>query len=388
MIRKIIIVIALIAFAVMAIIGLVSLSPKPKKKEESEVTPEVVAVEIHRDDVELMVKSQGEVIAKQEIAVVAQVSGKITSLSPSFAAGGKFDRGDMLVRIEQSDYRVAVIRAEASVAQAKQKLAFEQAQADLALREWQALGKGEASALTLRQPQLAESKALYDAAVAELRSVELNLSRTIIRAPFSGRVRSRNVGIGQFVDVGSSLGQIFSTEVVEVRLPLSDVELAELGLPLAYVAPAGDKGLPVTLSANVSGKQVSWTAYIKRTDAAIDAKTRRLFAIAEYEDPYGKGAQKGAPLAVGLYVKAELPGRNLEQVWKVPREADRGDGLLPVVDAEGKLAYRDVEIDTKDDDWLYVTDGVENGDQIVLSDLLGIRSGAKVKVVRPFRLGG
>jgi len=154
------------------------------------------------------------------------------------------------------------------------------------------LGDDEASSLTLREPQMAEARAQLAAANASLQSARLDMARTRISAPFRGRVRAKNADLGQYVAPGTQLGEVFSTDAVLVRLPLTDHELGLLGIPIAYNA-GGGAGMPVELSATLAGRQLTWQGHITRTDSAIDPQTRVLYAIAEVIDPYGEGAADG-----------------------------------------------------------------------------------------------
>ena len=244
-----------------------------------------------------------------EIGLVAQVSGRITYVNPNFTQGGFFEEGDVLVRVEDEDYRLAVIRAEALVTQRRQAMIREQAEAELAAEEWQAIGDGEASPLTLREPQLADARAQLAGAEASLREARLALDRTRITAPFNGRVREKLADIGQFITPGTRIGQIFSTDTAQVRLPFTDAELGRAGIPVAFRASDRESAPAITLSANLGGAWREWEGRIVRTDSAIDPQTRTLYAIAEVEDPFGAAAEAaGAPLAMGLFCGSARAG--------------------------------------------------------------------------------
>lgn len=298
------------AVAVVVIVMLFATQPEPQRANSAPRPVAVFVEEAQQGTVSLTVTSQGEARPRTQINLVPQVAGRITYVNPDFIEGGFFEAGETLVQIDDADYRLAVTRASAQVAQAQQALAREQAESDLAAREWAELGEGEASALTLREPQLAEARAQLAAAEAALQAARLDLQRTRISAPFDGRVRSKNADLGQYVSPGTNLGEVFSTDTVMVRLPLTDHDLGLLGIPVAYNAatdPAG--GIPVTLSATIAGAPHEWSGRITRTDSAIDPQTRVLYAIAEVDDPYGAAAEEdGAPLAIGLFLNARIVG--------------------------------------------------------------------------------
>lgn len=375
--RIVVIVIVIVAFSlvVMAIMGT---GPQP---ERSNPTPRPIAVfveEAQRETIALTVRSQGQARPRTQINLVPQVSGRITYVNPDFIEGGFFEAGETLVRIEDADYRLAVTRAEAQVAQATQALAREQAESDLARSEWEELGEGEASSLTLREPQLAEARAQLAAARATLQDARLDLQRTRVSAPFTGRVRSKAADLGQFVNAGTPLGEVFSTDTVLVRLPLTDFELGILGIPVAY--SAGDEpGIPVTLNATLAGQAQTWMGRITRTDSAIDPQTRVLYAIAEVDDPYGAAAEGGAPLAVGLFVNAEIEGREVENAYILPRAALRGEDSVYVAEPGGRLSIRTVDVVTSSTERLVVSSGVSAGDMVVVSPVRGASDGMRIQ---------
>lgn len=373
----------IIGVVVVAIIGIVfMLNATAPQPERANAAPRPVAVfvsEAQMDTVSLTVVSQGEARPRTQINLVPQVPGRITYVNPDFIEGGFFEAGETLVRIEDADYRLAVTRAEAQVAQAEQALAREQAESDLARSEWEELGEGEASSLTLREPQLAEARAQLAAARATLQDARLDLQRTRVSAPFAGRVRTKNADLGQFVSAGTPLGEVFSTDRVQIRLPLTDYDLGLLGIPVAFNAAEEGAGIPVTLSAVVAGQERSWNAEITRTDSAIDSQTRVLYAIAEVEDPYGTAAEGGSPLAVGLFLTAEIEGREVENVYVLPRAALRGENTIYVAEPGGRLSVRTVDVVTSNVENLIVSSGVRGGEMVVISPVRGANEGMRIQ---------
>jgi len=370
--------VAVVGIAV--IFMLFATQPQPQRANSAPRPVAVFVEEAQSGEVALTVTSQGEAQPRTQINLVPQVAGRITYVNPDFIEGGFFEAGETLIQIEDADYRLAVTRAAAQVAQAEQALAREQAESDLAASEWEELGEGEASALTLREPQLAEARAQLAAAEASLQEARLNMQRTRISAPFDGRVRSKNADLGQYVSPGTNLGQVFSTDTVMVRLPLTDHDLGLLGIPVAYNAMGDDDdGIPVTLSATLAGERHEWQGRITRTDSAIDTETRVLYAIAEVEDPYGTAAQEeGAPLAVGLFVSATIQGREIDNAYIIPRNALRGEDSVYIVREGGRMEIHTVGIIDSNPDRVIVSSGVEGGDLVVVSPLRGASNGMSV----------
>ena len=261
-------------------------------------------------------------------------------------------------------------------------LVREQAESELAREEWESLGDGEASALTLREPQMAEARAQLASAQASLDEARLNLSRTRISAPFDGRVRAKSADLGQYVGPGTRLGRVFATNRVQVRLPLTNAELAILNLPLAFQSSDANPGRPAHLSASVAGQERHWEGRLVRTDSAINPQTRTMSAIIEVEDPYGAAAEEaGAPLAVGLFVAANIDGRELENAIVLPRSALRGSNEVYVAELDGTLSIRQVNVVDTSAERVVLTAGLEPGDRVVTSPLRGAAEGMLVRAM-------
>jgi len=375
-----------IGFAVAAVTALHGAKPEPEKSAKAEMRPTAVTVaEVRRKPVTLTVETQGEVEPVTEIDLVAEVSGRILSVSPNFAAGGTVAAGETLVRIEPDDYRFAVTQAEAQVADARLKLAQKEGSAEIAQRQWdwQAL-REKPSPLALKKPHVAQARAALNAAQAELAQAERNLARTKISVPFKGRVRSKSADVGQYVTAGTSLGRIFSTEAVQIRLPLTDKQLADSGLSIAYSAATREAGKPVTLTADFAGASRRWRGRIVRTAAAVDRDTRLFHAIAEVGDPYGAGAAEGeVPLPVGLFVQARIEGRQLAQASLVPRSALRGEGRVFVASENDTLSIRQVEVAATNAERAVITSGLAPGERVVVSPIRDPREGMALRTLAP-----
>lgn len=363
-----------------ALIGVMgSLRPKIVPKEVELAPPAVFFQTAEPQSLTLDVYAQGEVRPRTDINLTAEVAGRIVKTSDLFVVGGAFEKGDLLVKIEDADYRAAVAGANARVAQAEELLRREEAESDLALKDYEALGRGtDPSELTLRMPQLAQARAAYAAAKADLTAASLNLERTEIRAPFKGRVRERSAGIGQFISPGAPIGRIFSTDVAEIRFPITDSDLAKLGLPIAFVETKESPGPEAVLSATIAGRYREWKARIARTDGAIEAATRQISVIAVVDDPYGSGASEGTPLPMGLFVDARIQGQPIDNAIVLPRSALYGRDTVYVIKPDNTLDARNVAIVSADKDTITISGGVVAGEKIVSSPLRGAKAGDKV----------
>lgn len=355
-------------------------SPKPEEKEEVIKATPVVVAEAQAERVRLSVSAQGEARPRTQINLTSQVSGKINYVAPQFIEGGAFEEGDVLVRIEPAEFEFRVVQARANVAQARNRFASEEAEARIARKDWEELGQGEGSALALREPQMAEAEAALASARAILREAELQLERTTIRAPFKGRVQTQLANLGQFVRPGDNLGEIFSSDVMEVALPLTDSELGELGLTIGFRNDANNPGPDVKLTALVAGEPRVWRGRIAHTDSGYDRQTRVLFAYAEVDDPYGAGADNGAPLAAGLFVTAEIQGREIDNSVVVPRAALRGNDQVFVARDDDTLEIRKVAVASSDRNRAILIGGVEPGERVITSPVRGAADGIELAI--------
>jgi len=340
------------------------------------VRVQTITLEDHR----FLVASQGTVRPRTESRVVPAVAGRVLWVSPDFVSGGFLEDGAPMLRIDPYDYEQAIVRAAAEVAAAKLRLAQEQAEADVALAEWEELGEGPPPDLTARVPHLENARASVAAAEANLVRTQHDLERTEIKAPYAGRVRQKSVDIGQFVSPGNQLGTIYAIDYAEVRLPLPDKDLAYLSnMPLVYRGQRRTQGPEVILRAEFAGSSHQWTGRLVRTEGEIDAASRMVHAVVQVRDPYGRGEDPDRPpLAVGMYVTAEILGDVAEQVAIIPRAALRGNDRVWVLDADDRLRMRTVEVLRLHGGEAVIGSGLADGERVILSSLDFVTEGMSV----------
>jgi RND family efflux transporter MFP subunit len=369
-----------IGFAIVQI--LVATKPNPETKED-----EARPISLHYDEVQaevvtIAVRTQGEVRPKIEIDLVPQVSGQVVALSESFNEGAEFGPGTLLLKIDDTDYRLAAIHAEARVAEAQTVLEREHATAQIKREEWSdGRQDQQPTPFALNLTQVAGAEAKLRSAQADLQKARLDLERTEIRVPFHGRVRERFVGIGQYVAAGTPLGRVFSIDTVEVRLPLTDGQLTELNLPLGYTTDELATSPRVHFTAAMGAREYSWEGLIVRVDAAVDSRTRLIYATAEVADPYGLAASEGMPLAVGMFVSAEIEGVSEQVAYVMPRVALRSEDTVYVINAENRLEIRTVEVLSTSEERVVISSGVETGERVVTSTLPNAVDGMKVEPI-------
>lgn len=374
------------------LVGFVIFASKPDVTPKSpEVKPRLIRVfKAQLENVQMKLNSQGTVTPGTESALVSQVPGLIKSVSPSFVVGGFFEEGEILARLDASDFEFAVIQARQQVAQAELALQLEEQQGQVSRDEWQRLNQEPVPALVAREPQLVQAKAAFEAAKATLRQAELNFERTRIRAPFAGRIRMKNADVGQYVTPGLALAQIYSIDYAEVRLPLSDNQLAYLDMSFDFRDSGSHKRRPeVVLQADFAGQERTWHGYLVRIEAEVDARSRMVHVVARVEDPYAKGKDENRPpLAVGLFVRAEIAGKNYENIFRVPREVVQSGDRVLVVDRNNKLFSRKVQVLRSDAESAFISEGLQPGELLCLSNLDTFVEGMLVEPLLDSENGG
>lgn len=344
--------------------------PEPVKAAAPEAALAVKTQILKSTSVTLEVESQGTVQPRTRTTLISEVSGAVLEVSEQFIVGGTFGAGDVLLSLDPTDYEVALQRAEAQLISANAKLELEKARAIQAAKEWQMTGRpqSEAPILALRKPYLAEAEANILQSKAEVKRAKQKLEKTKIRAPYAGMVAFKSADVGQYVTTGSRLGETFAIDFVEVRLPLTERDLARMDA-LTF------KGIPsesmVTLSGSVNGKQREWLAEVVRSEGVVNEINRSQYLVARMSDPYGisgSGDSVSPPLLVGTFVTAKLKGKVLEDVFELPRSALLQGSKVATVDSQTRMNIRAVDVIFSDDSFYYVT-GLNDGVQVITSAL-------------------
>ncbi|MCF6263243.1 MAG: efflux RND transporter periplasmic adaptor subunit [Xanthomonadales bacterium] len=342
----------------------------------------VEAQVVERRSLNFTIESQGVVKPRTQTTLAAEVSGKITSVSKRFIAGGFLNKGEVLLEIDPSDYRVGVKLAEATLASRKAQFSSEKARSEQALKDWQRLNgsSGKANDLVLRLPQLAEAKANVRAAEADLERARRNLQRTKIRMPYAGMVRAKRVDIGQFVSPGTPLGTMFAVDMVEIRLPVTSEELMFINLP-EYSEISVEKRPQVILSTNTRAGVIRWQAELVRSEGVVDEKSRQIYLVAQIVDPYGLlGQSQQPPLSIGTFLSAQIEGKLVDNLFVIPRHALTNGNQLMVVSTENRLEFRQVEVVRSTPKEVYISSGLNDGDRVISTSLATPVEGMPLRV--------
>ena len=375
-ILKIVLPVVVLAIGIGVMVVMLETAPKAKKVERKKPVPVVEVIDIQTRDYPVTLHSFGEVEASTETTLVAEVSGRILSVVDSFKEGEFVHKGDALIRIDDRDYRHAVTIARSELAARKVALDQEKAQAQQALIDWQELGGKESpNDLVLRKPQLESARAAVEGARAKLAQAQTNLDRTVIRAPYAGRILNKQADVGQYVRPGTPVARLFATDYVEIRLPLTDRQLRLVTLPERFKGEKPRPGPPVVLHKG----NARWQGRITRTAAAVDSKSRQQFVIARVDDPWDKAKNGAAPLKLGLYVEADIVGKTLKDVVVIPRAAVRENNQVFLV-VDGKLKRQSVDIAWSTDKEVVLAGGLHQGDRLIVSPMPYAADGAPVSV--------
>jgi RND family efflux transporter MFP subunit len=339
---------------------------------------------LNKSQVQLKVKSQGTVQPLTSTVLISEVSGMVMELAPQFEVGGTFAKGDVLIKLDASDYQVAKQRADAQLQSAKAKLLSEQAKSSQAQKEWEMTGRplSEAPVLALRTPFLAEAESRLLQAEAEVRQAELKLQRTIIRAPYAGMVSSTMVDVGQYVTIGARLGETFAIDFAEIRLPMTGKDLAKLGWNAATSEQPIFNQNRVQLQATVNGINATWSAVLVRSEGTIEQSSRTQYLVAQVTDPYSIKSTDRPRLLIGSFVEAIVAGKIIDDVYSLPRHALRSNKRVATVDAEQRLKLVDVDYIYEDQTNYYINRGLEGQVEIVTSGMGIMVDGMKLK---PFK---
>ncbi|QYJ88106.1 efflux RND transporter periplasmic adaptor subunit [Shewanella mesophila] len=354
---------------------LMSTQEAPEQKEDEIPVPIVDVISVTQETASLNLPSYGVVTPKNKTQLVTEVQGRMLAISEKFVAGGIVKRGDKLAEIEPSDYQADLMQAQATLAQAKALLDEEIARGEVAKNDWDGYDSGPAPELGLRVPQLKKEQANVKFAEAALARAQRNLERTIIRAPFDGIIKARNVDLGQYVTLGTNLGELYDTRIAEIRLPLANNELA-------YLESIDNPDTEVTLSAELAERTVTWVGKIVRSEGVIDAENRMVYLVAEIKDPYLREQKLPGqlPLKYGSFVSAVIKGRTVDGIVKLPRYIVRGNQVA-VVRNDNTLEMREVNVVRTDIESVYIKDSLADGERVSLTNINNMSTGQLVKVI-------
>ena len=330
----------------------------------------------------IKINSTGAIQPRQEVTIIPQVSGLVTSLSAKLIGGGFFKNGEDLFTIETVDYELAQERALATLAKTEYELSSVESRAKIARLEWDRLKSGQdapANSLALYGPQLKDAKANQASARASLRQAEINLERTTVKAPFNCVIRSESLDRGQYVKSGSGVVVVAGTDTAEVVVPINLDDLAWLEIPGPGRSSIGSAARIILRTGNNS---FSWQGNIDRSLAEVDPQGRMARLVVSINDPYllnGLGEMGQPALALGSFVDISFTGRTMAEIFALPRQALRDNNTVWVVTDDNRLRVKTVKTVRLERNEVFINEGIASGDRVILTNLTGAANGMKLR---------
>lgn len=390
-------IVGIIGGAILLAWGMIMLRPEPPRREAPPDAPFVSIEPIEAGSGAIQVFGGGTVRPVSEIDLSPQVAGRIVAVSPNLQSGGHVFAGEVLVRIDPTDYQNRVQQAQADVALQTVALLQSEQETTLARREYEQFREREAArgnttpspnALVLREPQLQAARAGLARAQAQLRDAELALSRTEVTSPFDGRVRHESADVGRVIAVGQSLGRIYAADAVEVVVPISDDDAVLIPNLWSLRAGDDDRSIAVRVVTEYGGRRFFWNGYVDRAETALDEQSRTIDLVVRVPDPFVGGrpvesdaeAGEAPPLLVGQFVRVRIEGRELAEYFILPYRSLRPDNEVWVVDPSDRVRIVPVEVLQEIDSTLYVTGDFREGDVAIVGGITIATDGMVVRV--------
>jgi RND family efflux transporter MFP subunit len=431
LIKRLLAILPIVA-AVMVVAYLVANKPGPARKQEEESTRTLRIIEA--PSVDLVPRVIGYGIAEPGLVweAVAEVKGTVTSIHPRLKSGELIGAKDVVIQIEPTEYELAVARLEASVEEArarmaeldgdeentKKLLAIEQRSLELArislerkleLLKNKAIPQDEVdreerdylqqkqkvqqlentlALIPSKREALSSTLAVHQSTLEQAR---IDLAKTTITAPFDCRLGDVCIEAGQFVQAGQSLFQAHSTAVTEVEARFRIEELRNLlseQMRRQFQPGLGTgafkqifQDVSVLVSLQSGDWSAEWEARIDRFREAVDPKTREMKVVVAVDRPYEKAMPgERPPLTAGMFCRVELQAPVRPGSVVVPRTAIHDDSVF-VIDQERRLQKKQVEVDFVQSEFVVIKSGLSGGETVVVSDPSPAIIGMKVSPV-------
>ena len=371
---------------------LIKMRPAPEARSVVKKIPFVEVISAQIQPLHSRVRTHGTIRPRTKTTLIAEVPGIIEKVAPfgeepdsktSFRTGGFFRKGDYLLKIEDIDLRTMEAEAKANLSRVELQLIQERELAKQAKIEWGERDWNQASDLVKRIPQIRKAEAEKLAAETRLLQASEDLKRSEVRAPFEGRILKIMADIGQQVGAGASaaLAEIYALESAEVDLALSRSEIDFLGFSDGINSEANFEVQAEILN---SEGEVIHRGHLDRSEGVVDERTRLTNLVVRVDNCFANPFKKPPtprPLTIGQFVNLTLIGKKVE-VFRIPESAFRTRETILVVDHENQLHSRNVTVIHRSDKEAWITEGLNNGDQVCITPIEIISEGMKVQVVQ------
>lgn len=372
----------MIISSALAISVIFSTEPKAQKDGATKKTPMLVEV-INADwgNHVPVIRTYGVVKPSKTIQLKPRVGGEVIAVSPQFVPGNLISQGQWLIKLDPTDFEIALERARSELTKAESAYAIEQGEQIRAQKAFELVSETIASdnkALILRQPQLKQVEAEVKTAQAMVKQAEIELQRTVIAMPFSGQILSREANLGSQLTPGNVLADVIGTKTywIESNIPLS--QLAWLA------APASDDEANVVIKNTTAGNQeTEHQGKLIQVITRLDEQSRMARVLIEVNDPLGLTSNNqqisSNALIAGTYVETDLPAKTINDSVKLPVQYLRKRDTAWVM-KDGKLDIRSVTVLYRDENFAYISEGITEGDKVITTDISAVRQGANVEL--------
>ena len=363
--------ISTIIASVLYILG--QISPEPIQEQ----APIDVNVQILTPiDYQIKIKSTGTTTPITQTVLTSEVGGEVIYRSRKFSEGSSVISGEILAKIDDTDLQLQYKNALLQLASAEVQFAVQQAEAEIAQEAWEQIGEGTAKDLTAKKPQLKQAKAALEVANAQVQSAEKKLNKTEITAPYTGRIQNINIDLGSTIIPGQPVGSMYTSNEIEVTLSVKDSDLQFLDIPMDGRKLNPNQKSIVIIKSIYRGEMQEWAGNLERVDGVIDPMTRMIKLIANFKNNFIEETKPILP--IGLFVEAEINGKQLEDIFMIPNTALTPNNELLVLNQNDALEIRKVKVITRMKNYILVKEGIKAGERVVVSKLSIITNGMLV----------
>ncbi|MBK8814028.1 MAG: efflux RND transporter periplasmic adaptor subunit [Methylococcaceae bacterium] len=359
--------------------------PRAERATSKKLAPLVDVIGAETTDHPTTVNAMGNVIAAQSVNLTPRISGMVQWISPDFIEGGLLKEGEVLVELDPTDYKLAIVQSENDLAKARFNLKLEQGQQVIVRREYELLGSelnGQERELVLRKPHLNAAQAALAAAEANLKQAHLNLERTRPVAPFNSIIVSRNANIGAWMSAfstGTPLATLVGIDNFWINVSVPVDKLSWINIP----GINSRNGSLAKISYDAAwGEGVYRYGTVKRLQAELEPEGRMAKLIVEVDDPLCQKTENKAlpPLMLGTYVRVEIEGLTLKDVIKLPETVLHDDRQLWLLNDNQTLTIQSVAPRWTEQGFVYLDkDQLPEHSRIVTSELSAPFTGMSVR---------
>jgi RND family efflux transporter MFP subunit len=333
---------------------------------------------VQRDSYRPQLVVLGTVTAAQDITLSPRVRGQVSEISSTFVPGQTVKQGDLLLKVDAADFENALAIRQSELEQTQASLKIEEGRKDLAEKELALLEdtlKATNRDLVLRVPQIASIRAEIKAAEAAVEQAKLDLKRTEIIAPFDAQILRRSVNVGSQVGPGDELARLVGVDEywIMATVPVRSLRWMQF-------QEADGVSSTVTLrNPGVWPADSTREGKVSRMIGTLDPETRLAQVLITVSDPLAR-EHEGPSLILDTLIETEIEGRPIDNVIRLSRDYLRSRDTVWVMQDE-KLEVRSPQIVFRDADYAYISEGLDSGDEVVITNLSSAAPGIGLKKV-------